>query len=276
MTDDVDEQVASEQPPDVFASLPPASAPAPAAPVAPAPARQVPVLDLRVPPESSVATLRRALREHQEETTRLWKEDRLTGDENLERSRRELELKGRLDKLSADEDEGPRPSDDAAEAALGLTAPEPPEPEAIVQRFELRGETLTDEGKTVARGLATVLPRELHGEGETLMRDLAALAAAPDRRSWSVEEVTLESEPADVALYRIGWGLLPPAVRARLTPPVDPASIKRIARTTEHWLGTDAGVRWLTTGGGWKLRQEQEQHAAREFQAAYRARYGDE
>jgi len=254
----------------------PGPAPAPAVPVAPAPARQVPVLDLRVPPESPVATLRRALREHQEETDRLWREDLLTGEENLERSRRTLDLEAKLKALGPDADEAPRLSDDPQERRLGLTEPEPPEPEAIVQRFELRGETLKDEGKDLARGLATVLPRELHGEGETLMRDLAAIAAAPDRRSWSVEEVTLESEPADVALYRIGWGLLPPAVRARLTPPVDPASIKRIARTTEQWLGTDAGGRWLTTGGGWKLRQEQEQHAAREFQAAYRARYGDE
>jgi hypothetical protein len=251
------------------------TAPAPAAP-APAPARTVPVIDLRVPPESPVATLRRAMREYKEEGDRLWKTDALTGEENLERSRRYLDMKAKLEALAAAAGDEPSLSADPQERALGLTAAEPPEPESIVERFEHRGETLTPEGKTLARGLATVLPTELHAEGETLMRDLAALASAPDRRAWTAEEAILELEPADVALYRIAWDRLPPAVRDRLTSqPVDPASVRRIAQTAERWLGTDAGVRWLTTEGGWKIRQDQERRAAADFQAAYKERYGE-
>jgi len=187
----------------------------------------------------------------------------------LEYGRRDLQLKGKVpDGLPAPPSDEPKPSDDPSEALIGLTAPQGADPEALVQRFEMRGETLTDEGRGVARAIATILPSELHAEGEQLIRDVWSMEATAAHERWTEDRAILELDPADVALYLIMVDQLPAAqvryLQARHLH-VYPLAIERIARAAEKWLGTDAGIRWTLKEGGAAKRLALERQAGQAY-----------
>jgi hypothetical protein len=234
----------------------------------PAPSAPVPVA---IPALPRAIVLTREMEALEQEIDRMREKPGTTGEQMSPYWARHKQLKDMIDGATAAGEEGPKLSTDPREAAAGILEAEPPNPEALVQRLEVAGEVLTEDGKSFARTIATVFPTEMLVAGEQLMRDVAGMEATAAHEQWNEERAILELSPGDVALWRIGWDRLSAQQRAYLQAQhlhFYPPAVKRIARAMEKWLQTDTGTRWLSTGGGWKVRQDLERAAAEDRRAA--------
>jgi hypothetical protein len=148
----------------------------------------------------------------------------------------------------------PRPSDDPEEAAIGLTAPEPRNPQAIEQHFALQGVTLEGEDLTFARGVSAATPPPLVGDVVDLIRDADSMVEPARTERWSEELAWTELErrhgsKAEEIVERatVAWEQLGPRERQYLEARglnTYPAFVERMAKIGEKFLNHDDGIRY--------------------------------
>lgn len=225
-----------------------APAPGPPAPRAPAPA-SAEVL----PPLPRAIVLAREMETLEAEIDRMREKPGVTGEQMRPYWARHKQLKDLIDGAGPAGEEGPKLSDDPREAAAGMLSPEEPDAQAFERRIDMSGTPLTDEGKMFRAEIEMFVPRVMHAEAESMMRDVDAMAADAAANPWTHDRAIVALDPSDVVFFRLGFDRLSSQARAAIDSREQrfhPPTIRRIARSMEHYYRETARGRREWEQGG--------------------------